>query len=67
MMAAESIRSGSEAEEFQQYLHDKNKTFFFFKLHPVACGMIPDQGVEPVPPALESWSLNHWAAREVTK
>lgn len=29
-MAAESIRSGSEAEEFQQYLHDKNKTIFFF-------------------------------------
>ena len=28
-MAAESIRSGSEAEEFQQYLHDKNKTIFF--------------------------------------
>ena len=25
----------------------------------------PDQGLEPGPPALEGWSLNHWTTREV--
>lgn len=27
--------------------------------------LIPQPGIEPVPPALEAWSLNYWAAREV--
>ena len=26
---------------------------------------LPQPGVEPVPPALEGWSPNHWATREV--
>ena len=31
-----------------------------------ACGiLVPRPGIEPVPPALGAWSLNHWAAREV--
>ena len=33
-----------------------------------SCGMwdlVPWPGREPRPPALEAWSLNHWAAREV--
>ena len=27
--------------------------------------LVPGPGIEPVPPALEAWSLNHWTAREV--
>ena len=30
------------------------------------CGVwLPPSGIEPVPPALGTWSLNHWTAREV--
>ena len=39
--------------------------FFYFWLHLAACGIsVPRPGIEPVPPASEAWSLNHWAARE---
>ena len=32
----------------------------------MACGiLIPQPGIEPTPPALEAWNLNHWTAREV--
>ena len=32
----------------------------------VACGiLVPRPGIEPRPPAVEAWSLNHWTAREV--
>ena len=27
--------------------------------------LIPQPGIEPLPPALELQSLNHWTAREV--
>ena len=31
-----------------------------------ACGiLVPQPGIEPMPPALEAQSLNHWSAREV--
>ena len=26
--------------------------------------LVPRPGIEPVPPALEAWSLKHWASRE---
>ena len=40
--------------------------FFFFWPHRKACGiLVPWPGIEPVPAALEVWSLNHWKAREV--
>ena len=26
---------------------------------------VPLPGIEPAPPALEAWSLNHWTAREL--
>ena len=26
--------------------------------------LIPRPGIEPVPPAVEMWSPNHWTARE---
>ena len=39
---------------------------FSFWLHCEACGaFVPQPGMEPVPPALAVWSLNHWATREV--
>ena len=40
--------------------------FNFFWLHRAAFGLlVPQPGIEPVPPALEVQSLNHWTAREV--
>ena len=31
-----------------------------------SCGiLVPWPGIEPMPPALGAWSLNHWTAREV--
>ena len=27
--------------------------------------LVPQLGIKSVPPALEGWSLNHWATREV--
>ena len=27
--------------------------------------LVPQPGIEPVPPAVEVWSLNHWTMREV--
>ena len=33
--------------------------------HRTACGiLVPRPGIEPVLPAPEAWSLNHWTARE---
>ena len=45
-----------------------NGLFFvlFFFAVPLACGILaPQLGIEPVPLALEAWSLNHWTTREV--
>ena len=39
--------------------------YFFFFWH-AACGiLVPQPGIEPVPAAMEGWSLNHWTTREV--
>ena len=27
--------------------------------------LVPQQGMEPVNPALDTWSLNHWTAKKV--
>ena len=36
---------------------------FSIWLHPLACGILsPWPGIEPVLPAVEEWSLNHWTA-----
>ena len=41
-------------------------SFSFFWLCHAACGiLVPLPGIEPAPPAVEAWSLNHWTAREV--
>ena len=32
---------------------------------PLACGiLVPQPGIEPMPPAVEAWSPNHWPIRE---
>ena len=32
----------------------------------MACGiLVPQPGIEPIHPAVETWSLNHWTAGEV--
>ena len=39
---------------------------YFFWLHHIACVILdPQPEMEPVPPALEAWSLKYWTAREV--
>ena len=39
--------------------------FFFFWLCCTACGnLVPQPGIETMPPALEAWGLNHWTTRE---
>ena len=39
---------------------------FFFWLYYTSCGiLVPQSGIKPTCPALETWSLNHWSAREV--
>ena len=38
----------------------------FFGPHCELCRILdPRSGIEPVPPAVEVWSSNHWTAREV--
>ena len=38
---------------------------FSFWLHLEACGiLVPQPGIEPVFPAVEVWSPNHWTTRE---
>ena len=38
----------------------------FFLSHRTACGiLVPQPGMEPMPPAVEARGLNHWTAREV--
>ena len=40
--------------------------FLFFWLYHAACGtLVPRPGIKPISAALEMWSLNHWATREV--
>ena len=41
--------------------------FIYLFCH-VSCGiLVPRPGVQPAPPAVEAWSLNHWTTREVPK
>ena len=39
--------------------------FFFFLQYHVACRvLVPLLGIEPMPTALGTWSLNHWTTKE---
>ena len=42
-------------------------TFFFWLCHEAFRILVPQPGIEFVPPALGAWSLNHWTTREVPK
>ena len=46
-----------------------NVFFFLFFGHAtqhVECGiLVPLPGIEPTPPALEAWNLNHWINRDI--
>ena len=39
--------------------------FFFLPYHEACWILVPQPGVEPVPPAVEAWSLSHWTASRV--
>ena len=41
--------------------------FFFWPCHVTFGILVPQPGIEPVPPAVEAQSLNHWTAREVPR
>ena len=38
--------------------------WFFFFGHTTRHAELPPPGIEPVPAAVEMWSLNHWTTRE---
>ena len=39
---------------------------YLYRPHHMACEiLILSSGIEPVPPTLEVWNLNHWTYREV--
>ena len=43
-----------------------HRVVFFFHSFFQACGILfPQPGIEPVPSALEAWSVNHWTTNEV--
>ena len=55
---ASAPASGPSPALIQQHL--------FFWPHRTACRiLVPRPRIEPVPPALGAWSLNHWTTREV--
>ena len=50
----------------------KSSELFFFFFFPFSChlacrilSIVPQEGIEPVPPAVEVPGPNHWAPREV--
>ena len=38
--------------------------FSFWPCHTACRILVPQSGIEPVPPAVETQSLNHWTTRE---
>ena len=64
-----TVRSGGhhKCNPRHSILHSATRGTFFFPRH-VVCGiLVPRQGIEPMPPALEARSLNHWTTREVPR
>ena len=52
-------------KSFSSFSLIKKKNFIFWPQH-VACGvLVPQLQIEPVSPALEAQSVNHWTSREV--
>ena len=55
---------------FYIYISTLLIVIFFKVLGPrfLACEiLVPPPRIQPAPPALEAWSLNHWTATEVPK
>ena len=53
-------------------LHQESKSvhslFLFFCSQQATCGvLVPQPGIEPVPPEVEVWNPNHWTIRKVPK
>ena len=52
-------------------IQEQNRDFYFILFYwprLAACGiLVPQPGIEPVPPAVEARILNHWTTREVPK
>ena len=46
---------------------NKNTSLKFWGHWAVCKILVPLPGIEPLPPALEAWSLSHWTTREVSK
>ena len=50
-------------------IHSGDFLFLFLgggEASPEVCGILfPWPGIEPVSPAVEAWSLNHWTTRDV--
>ena len=54
------------ANIFNVQKHTLNIQMWGFWPNQTACGvLVPQLGTEPMPSAVEAWSLNHWANREV--
>ena len=50
----------------EQLLCSVLKALFFCFFGHVACRiLVPSPGTEPMPPAMEAWSLTYWTAKEV--
>ena len=41
--------------------------YIYWLCHTSCRILVPRPGIEPAPPAVEAWSLNHWTAREFPK
>ena len=53
-------------EIFCRSIFLRNFSFLFFWLHHMAYGiLVPKPRMEPIHPAMETQSLNHWAVREI--
>ena len=59
-------RGQKEVYGYTIFILYRNWYTFFFWPHRVECRiLVPQAGIEPVPPPLRTQSLNHWTAREV--
>ena len=58
--AAREIKITRGCEEVLFYF-----LYFFWPCHMTFGTIVPQPGIKPGPPAVQAWSPNHWAAREV--
>ena len=59
---SQQFKLGGQIIGTSQYIFVLGFVLFCFWLHHAACGILVHQpGMEPVPPALEAWSLDHWS------